>query len=63
LEEKKLLNKNELNTFGKFHSKFGGHPDSKKILGDNTLLKKVINYKPQKNIFIAAEELFIQKKL
>jgi|688.fasta_scaffold33079_6 transketolase len=33
LEEKKLLNKNELNTFGKFHSKFGGHPDSKKILG------------------------------
>ncbi len=37
--------------------------DSKKILGDNTLLKKVINYKPQKNIFIAAEELFIQKKL
>jgi nucleoside-diphosphate-sugar epimerase len=33
------------------------------ILGDNTLLRKIINYKPKKNIFIAAEELFTLKKL
>jgi transketolase len=33
LEEKKILKKKELNTFAQFNSKFGGHPDSKKILG------------------------------
>ena len=31
---------------------------SKNIIGDNSLLKKTITYKPKKNIFIAAEELF-----
>jgi transketolase len=31
MEEKKFFKKNELESFGKFYSRFGGHPDSNKI--------------------------------
>jgi transketolase len=33
LEEKNILKKKNLNSFGKFYSNFGGHPDSNKIKG------------------------------
>jgi len=33
LESNKILRSRDLNTFGKFYSSFGGHPDSNKILG------------------------------
>jgi nucleoside-diphosphate-sugar epimerase len=64
LSSGKLTNINEIIHYlmKKFNIKykFNYHSKnmSKNIIGDNSLLKKTITYKPKKNIFIAAEELF-----